>query len=1286
MKAKNGLRKTLASLLVVVLLLTSAPLSGIADLDFSGVADWFSTTAKAATEGIFTYEVDYDSATITNCDNAVTGEVVIPSTLGGYPVTRIGEDAFEWCDKMTSITIPNSVTSIGSFAFSGCTGLTSITIPDSVTSIGGSAFSGCTGLTSITIPDSVTSIDWGAFANCTGLTSITIPDSVTSIVGSAFSGCTGLIQLTVSSGNKVYHSQNNCIIKTNEKELVVGCKTSIIPSDGSVTSIDSRAFSGCTGLTSITIGNSVTSIGYCAFEDCTSLTSITIPDSVTSIGGSAFSGCTGLISLTVDSGNKVYHSQNNCIIETNEKVLVVGCKTSIIPSDGSVTSIGWGAFSGCTGLTSITIPDSVTSIVGSAFSGCTGLTSITIPDSVTSIGYYAFSDCADLTSISIPDSVTSIGESAFSGCTGLTSITISDSVTSIGQNAFSGTAYYNNSDNWENGVLYIGKHLIKVKKTVSGTYEIKYGTKTITELAFSGCTSLTSISIPDSVTSIGDYAFYNCTGLTSVTIPDSVTSIGFRAFSGCTGLTSVTIPDSVTSIGNYAFYKCTGLTSITIGNSVTSIGYYAFYDCTGLTSINWNAECVGYFNEFSNAGTAGEGIDVVFGDNVKSIPAYMFYSSSSDYKTPNIKSVTIGNSITSIGGWAFRGCTDHLIQLTVSSENKVYHSQNNCIIKTKEKELVVGCKTSIIPSDGSVTSIGGSAFEGCTGLTSITIPDSVTSIGDRAFEECTGLTSITIPDSVTNIGWYAFENCTGLTSITIPDSVTSIGDHAFRDCTGLTSITIPNSVTSIGPYAFGYYYNYDSEIAKKIDNFTIYGHTGTAAETYATENGFTFIALDDEHTHSFSEWTVTKEATCTEEGEEKRSCSCGETQTRKIEKIDHSFFHVEEASTCKVQGVSYDICDMCNETFNYTVLPFAPHTFGDWAVTKEATCTAEGEEERTCSVCGAIETRKAEKKEHTLYNVTEASTCKVKGVSYDVCVDCNETFNYTILPLAPHTFGDWTTTKEAKCESAGEESRSCSVCGVTETREIAALEHDYKHITTVSTCTKHGYEKDVCDKCGNEINYKELPLVPHTFGAWVVTKEATVFETGEKVRVCSVCSFSETEEIEKIKAEEVKDEKTNVSVICPDGSYEETVEIQVTETFDGESYHVLNTEKGNYKKSLFDITTLVDGKKVQPNGSVWVKIPLPESYNPEKTTVYHVTNDGKLEKIESHFEGGYIIFETTHFSYYAIVDEGSQINPSSNCTCACHKKGIVKFFFKIGLFFQKIFKKNKVCKCGAWHY
>ena len=494
--------------------------------------------------------------------------------------------------------------------------------------------------------------------------------SVTSIGDEAFSHCRDLstvsIPLSVTSiGNGAF----------------IGCTSlySVTIIGNSVTSIGNSAFNGCTNLTSITIPNSVTSIGNSAFNGCTRLTSITIPNSVTTIGGLVFYRCTGLISVSI--GN-------------------------------SVTSISEDAFNGCTRLTSIKIPNSVTSIGDRAFSDC-NLISVTIPNSVTSIGSSAFRGCSSLTSVTIGYSVTSIGYDAFYGCSGLTSITIPDGVTSIGESAFEGTAWY---DNLPDGLVYAGKVAYKYKGTMpyNTSITIKYGTLEITGSAFADCL--------------------------------------WR-------LTSVNIPNSVTSIGRYAFCECRSLTSITIPNSVTSIGEYAFSGCSGLTSIN------------------------------------------------------------------------------VESGNTAYDSRNNCnaIIETATNTLIQGCQNTIIPNN--VTSIGASAFEKCSALTSITIPDGVTGIGASAFEECSALTSITIPDGVTSIGNGAFSGCSGLTSITIPNSVTSIGHWAFWFCTGLTSV-----VSLIEePFDINYYVFSD----ETYSNATLYVPDGTIDKYKATESWNKFLHIEE---------------------------------------------------------------------------------------------------------------------------------------------------------------------------------------------------------------------------------------------------------------------------------------------------------------------------------------------------------------------------------------------------------------------------------------------------------
>ena len=473
---------------------------------------------------------------------------------------------------------------------------------------------------------------------------------------------------------------------------------------------------------------------------------------VTSIGEYAFLNCSYLTSVTIPS---------------------------------SVTSIGYGAFQGCSGMTSVTvnggncrydsrnncnaiietatntliigcmntiIPNTVTSIGDEAFAGCSGLTSVTIPSSITSIGEYAFDDCDGLTSVTIPSSVTSIGNEAFTECDGLTSVTIPSNVTSIGGGAFS---------------------------DCYGLNEINFNATNCTSMGnsnnsvFYGCLNLVSLSIGDNVQNIPAYAFYGCRGLTSVTIPSSVTSIGNSAFFGCSGLTSVTIPSSVTTIGDKSFYGCSGLTSVTVRmENPVDIEQHTFTNRTNATlyvpyGCKAAYEAADYWKEF------------------KEIVEMTSQNSIITFADANVKALCVGNWDTNGDGEL-----DESEAAAVTDLGAVF--QSNSSIKTfNELQYFTG-----------LTSIGNSAFRGCSGLTSVTIPSSVTSIGNFAFSNCSGLTSVNIPPSVKSIGSSAFQDCSGLTSVSIPSSVSRIGYGTFWGCSGLTSVTIPSSVISIGESAF----------------------------------------------------------------------------------------------------------------------------------------------------------------------------------------------------------------------------------------------------------------------------------------------------------------------------------------------------------------------------------------------------------------------------------------------------------------------------------------------------
>ena len=522
-----------------------------------------------------------------NKDKKYQGEVVIPEIVEyegvEYAVTMIEYCAFKDCDKLTSITIQESIISIGYDAFKGTAWYDNQ--PDGVVYVGKVLYK-YKGLmpanSSIEIKDGTIGIGYHAFKGCSGLTSITIPESVTEIGGGAFDGCSGLISITIPE---------------------------------SVTKIGGCTFRGCSGLTSITIPEGVTEIEGWAFYDCSGLVSMTVPESVKEIGSWAFAGCSGLTSIIVSENNPIYDSRNNCnaIIETKSNTLIAGCSTTIIPE--SVTKIEAAAFRSCSGLLSITIPENVTEIAGSAFCNCSGLSSIIV--AVNNAIYDSRNNCSAIiesksntlivgcaTTI-IPESVTKIGDWAFHGRSGLTSIIIPKSVTEIGRrwNAFSGCSGLKSIIVAENNAIYDSRNdCSAIIETNSNTLIAGCSTTIIPESvtkigtwAFSGHSGLTSIIIPKSVTEIGWSAFWGCSNLTSVTIPESVAEIMDGTFRDCSALTSITIPESVTEIGIGVFRNCSELTTISIPESVTKIGRQTFHGCTNLKEIycynfsNWNS-------------------------------------------------------------------------------------------------------------------------------------------------------------------------------------------------------------------------------------------------------------------------------------------------------------------------------------------------------------------------------------------------------------------------------------------------------------------------------------------------------------------------------------------------------------------------------------------------------------------------------------------------------------------------------------------------------------------------
>ena len=788
-----------------------------------------SSSEPGEGESDYTYNA-LDDGTIEITGYSGSAEnIVIPAQIDGKSVTRIGNNAFEK-SSAKEIVIPDSVTDIEQYAFEGCTSLSDITLPDSLTSIGLSAFESCTALTDIALPDSLTYIDGFAFANCTSLKTVTVPASVTFIGGWAFGYYFEdgnidarvafddfTINYTKHTAGHLYAVENGftdegCLIYTVnadgtlEIDKYVGNDTIFeIPAEiggKKVTSIGYKAFENRTSLTSVTIPDSVTDIGFQAFHNCTSLKSVTIPASVTTIDNYAFgyfydankeTKIDGFkINYTKNTAGHLYAAQNGftdeaCLInELQDDGTVIITKYAgndtvyEIPSeiDGKkVTGIGNRAFQNSTSLTNVTIPDGVTHIDECAFQGCSSLTDIALPDSLTIIDSYAFNNCAMLTSITIPNGVTRIEWATFYGCSSLTDLVLPDSVTYIGYKVFFDCPSlktvtipasvtdigeyafgYHDDDNWN--LAKIDGFKINYTKNTWGHYYAKQNGFSdepclVAELNEDGTTlkiskydgNDTEYVIPEEidgkkVTSIGNDAFRGNTSLISVTIPGSIKVINYNAFRSCSSLESVTISDGVEYIYSWAFFNCTSLKTVTVPASVTSIENPNF----------------GHYSDDDN--------------NVSEIKKI-------DGFTINYTKYTAGHLYANVNDFTDEG----------------YLYFNILDDDTVEIKRYIGNDT---------------VFE---------IPAEIDG------KQVTGITN------------YAFENCSSLTSVTIPDGVTSISLYAFYNCTSLKTVTVPASVTTIGDYAFGYF---DDEYQKtKIDGFKINYTKNTAGHRYAFENGFT---------------------------------------------------------------------------------------------------------------------------------------------------------------------------------------------------------------------------------------------------------------------------------------------------------------------------------------------------------------------------------------------------------------------------------------------------------------
>ena len=729
---------------------------------------------------------------------------------------------YVWREGIKRVVIGDGVTVIGTYAFYNIS-MNSVTFGNTLETIREYGFWQCYSLQRLDFPASLQYIEREAFSSNSNLKVIDFGASE-AIVGSyAFGGASALQSLLCS---KV-------------KELQWSC------------------FENCGQLTTIQLGDSLKRIDGNVFRYAQALRRIDIPASVTHIEGSFLSYTTTLDTIVVAPANTVYNSNGDCnaIIRTADNMLIAGCRSTVIPA--IVQSIGNSAFEGCSGLQTIVFPDGLQRIYSNAFCYCSGLQTLVFPNGLQSIEGSAFYYCTALQTVTLPDGLQYLGGNAFYGCTALQSANYPNSIQSAECNIFTNCPSLTTP-------VYNDKIFACLPKSFSGAYVVPNTIQTICCGAFSGCSQVTSITLPDNLTFIPSVAFDGCSALTSLVIPDAVTTIGSSAFTGCSSLSSISIPANLQTIDGNVFSGCSKLKHIT-WNAKDARLSWIFYDPS--YTEEYIRESMSWYHPFYDCRkqiqtfTLGDSVRVIprylcyemenitsltFGEEVDSIELHAFdgckriasvtwnakncndplmYSTSPLYPFRNsISSITFGEAVehipaylchgmsrihhlhipehvSSIGAYAFR-YLNALDSISVDGFNVTYDSRNHCnaLIETATDNLMLGCYKTRIPDD--IRSIGDCAFRNVRGLRNVVVPEGVTYIGVEAFNGCLDLDTIVLPSSLTAFSDYVFQDCSSLDTLALPDSLEFIGIRALSNCSGLANLTLPEAMDHIDQNAF----------------------------------------------------------------------------------------------------------------------------------------------------------------------------------------------------------------------------------------------------------------------------------------------------------------------------------------------------------------------------------------------------------------------------------------------------------------------------------------------------
>lgn len=882
------------------------------------------TIGKSAFEGcskLTTLNFGQDLMTVDdrafyNCTNVT--KLTFPDAI-----TTIGDEAFYNCSSITEVTVGSKLQSIGASAFQKCGSFTAILLPDNFTTMGASAFEGCKKLTVAKLGNSLRAVPARAFKNCIALSEMTVPATSVSMGDQAFYNDSVLAVITMNDGLKTI---GNEVFWNNS-----GIRTFTIP--GTVTSIGSNSFYGCTntsvlrfkdGEGTLTIDSyytrskkidDMTSRGSYTnrcndyFYDCPIKTlylgrdlkydyadNASVYDYVDgywkemSRASAPFVNSTTLQKVTI--GSKVTFLYNH-LFHNCDKVTTID-----IPA--SIANIYGNAFDDCSSLTATTFHDATnnhTLTLGDyAFRNCATLPEVTFPRQLLSVGNYTYAQCPLLKTLTFPAMLESIGNYAFAECTGLTQLTFKDSGKSVklgyGARSNSGTSYLDNIPLFGNTnltYLYIGRNinytagekygyspfynqsfLTDVRFSQSGTvsyckdyllYKVN-NCKTLTlpesltslgNWTFRGMAALESIVVPNAVTEMGTYAFANDTSLKSAKLSTSCPWLKEGLFSECNALQSITIPSAVTKMDGYMFTNCKTLTSATFedGNDLIEMGYGASWKNYGLFSdcplktlnlgrwLSYNTEVASRSPFYSIDALKNLNI----GKNVKVIDKYMFSYCE------GLEEVNLPDNITSVNLWGFRGC---------SSLKSVRLSEK---LSQVGDYGFAGC-TSLdnVTFPASMTSVASNSFSDCTALRKLDLGQNLLIIGPSAFENDKALEGIEIPSTLYGLGVASFKNCTSLPYVEVK-SISSVGKEAFMGCTGLKWISLSDKTTSLGENSFAgcsniaYVKSYATTAPEGLVNFP----------SEVVTNGTLFVpeGYEDDYTYSatWEDWMNIKPLT-----------------------------------------------------------------------------------------------------------------------------------------------------------------------------------------------------------------------------------------------------------------------------------------------------------------------------------------------------------------------------------------------------------------------------------------